>query len=105
MTSKEKLDIARQLSKLGVDIIEAGFPAASNDDLEAVKMIAKEVGNRVEEESGYVPVICGLARCNKRDIDAAWEAVKGAKRLRIHTFIATSEIHLVWLRNAMNVNK
>ncbi|XP_057959342.1 2-isopropylmalate synthase A-like isoform X2 [Malania oleifera] len=93
MTSKEKLDIARGLAKLGVDIIEAGFPAASKDDLEAVKMIAVEVGNDVDGE-GYVPVICGLARCNKNDIDAAWEAVKHAKRPRIHTFIATSEIHM-----------
>lgn len=93
MTSKEKLDIARQLSKLGVDIIEAGFPAASKDDFEAVKMIAKEVGNAVDEE-GYVPVICGLSRCNEKDISAAWEAVKYAKRPRIHTFIATSSIHM-----------
>ncbi|XP_010274930.1 PREDICTED: 2-isopropylmalate synthase A-like [Nelumbo nucifera] len=93
MTSKEKLDIARQLAKLGVDIIEAGFPAASKDDLEAVKTIAMEVGNDVDE-TGYVPVICGLARCNRADIDAAWEAVKHAKRPRIHTFIATSEIHM-----------
>ncbi|KAL7209286.1 hypothetical protein ACSBR1_030926 [Camellia fascicularis] len=93
MTSKEKLDIARQLSKLGVDVIEAGFPASSKDDLQAVKVIAQEVGNAVDE-NGYVPVICGLARCNKRDIDAAWEAVKYAKRPRIHTFIATSEIHM-----------
>ncbi|KAF9609158.1 hypothetical protein IFM89_013548 [Coptis chinensis] len=93
MTSKEKLDVACQLSKLGVDIIEAGFPASLNDDLEAVKIIAKEVGNAVDDD-GHVPVICGLARCNKADIDAAWEAVKHAKRPRIHTFIATSEIHL-----------
>lgn len=93
MTSKEKLDIARQLAKLGVDIIEAGFPAASKDDLEAVKMIAMEVGNAVDED-GQVPVICGLARCNKNDISASWEAIKYAKRPRIHTFIATSEIHL-----------
>ncbi|XP_077218035.1 2-isopropylmalate synthase A-like isoform X2 [Tasmannia lanceolata] len=93
MTSKEKLDIARQLARLGVDIIEAGFPAASRDDLDAVKMIAKEVGNSISED-GHVPVICGLARCNKSDIDAAWEAVRFAKRPRIHTFIATSEIHL-----------
>lgn len=93
MTSKEKLDIARQLAKLGVDIIEAGFPAASKDDLEAVKMIAQTVGNEVDE-NGYVPVICGLARCNKRDIDASWEAVNYAMRPRIHTFIATSEIHM-----------
>ncbi|KAF7133077.1 hypothetical protein RHSIM_Rhsim09G0032100 [Rhododendron simsii] len=93
MTSKEKVDVARQLAKLGVDIIEAGFPAASKDDLEAVRMIAKGVGNEVDE-NGYVPVICGLARCNKKDIDASWEAVKHAKRPRIHTFIATSEIHM-----------
>ncbi|XVF84454.1 hypothetical protein PTKIN_Ptkin17bG0038400 [Pterospermum kingtungense] len=93
MTSKEKLDIARQLAKLGVDIIEAGFPAASKDDFEAVRTIAKEVGNAVDE-NGYVPVICGLSRCNEKDIKAAWEAVKYAKRPRIHTFIATSGIHL-----------
>ncbi|KAK9665013.1 hypothetical protein RND81_14G084100 [Saponaria officinalis] len=93
MTPKQKLEIARQLARLGVDIIEAGFPAASNADLEAVKTIAMEVGNMVDED-GYVPVICGLSRCNKADIDAAWEAVKYAKRPRIHTFIATSEIHM-----------
>lgn len=93
MTSKEKIDIARQLAKLGVDIIEAGFPAASKDDFEAVKMIAKEVGNAVDVE-GYVPVICGLSRCNEKDIRTAWEAVKYAKRPRIHTFIATSAIHM-----------
>ncbi|KAE8685608.1 2-isopropylmalate synthase 1 [Hibiscus syriacus] len=80
-------------SKLGVDIIEAGFPAASKDDFEAVMTIAKEVGNGVYE-SGYVPVICGLSRCNEKDIKTVWEAVKYAKRPRIHTFIATSGIHL-----------
>ncbi|KGN57885.1 2-isopropylmalate synthase 2, chloroplastic [Cucumis sativus] len=93
LTVKEKLDIARQLAKLGVDIIEAGFPAASKEDFEAVKMIAKEIGNAVDED-GYVPVICGLSRCNEKDIRTAWEAVKYAKRPRIHTFIATSEIHM-----------
>ncbi|KAG2726100.1 hypothetical protein I3760_01G096700 [Carya illinoinensis] len=93
LTSKEKLDIARQLSKLGVDIIEAGFPASSKDDFEAVKAIAKEVGNAVDKD-GYVPVICGLSRCNEKDIRTAWEAVKYAKRPRIHTFIATSAIHM-----------
>lgn len=93
MTTKEKLDIARQLSKLGVDIIEAGFPASSEADLEAVRLIAIEVGNN-GDKNGHVPVICGLARCNKNDIDKAWEAVKGAKYPRIHTFIATSEIHM-----------
>lgn len=93
LTSKEKLDIAKQLAKLGVDIIEAGFPNASPDDLEAVRTIAKVVGNEVDE-NGYVPVICGLARCNKRDIDAAWEGVRHALRPRIHTFIATSSVHM-----------
>lgn len=98
MTPGEKLEIARQLALLGVDIIEAGFPASSKADLEAVKMIAVEVGNDVDEE-GYVPVICGLSRCNKADIEAAWEAVKYARRPRIHTFIATSEIHMKYKLN------
>jgi 2-isopropylmalate synthase len=61
LTSKEKLDIARQLAKLGVDIIEAGFPVASPDDLDAVRRIAMDVGNNVDAD-GYVPVICGLSR-------------------------------------------
>ncbi|XVE81133.1 hypothetical protein DITRI_Ditri15bG0038200 [Diplodiscus trichospermus] len=93
LTSKEKLGIARPLAKLGVDIIEAGFPAASEDDFEAVKTIAKEVGNAIEE-NGYVPVICGLSRCTEDDIRTTWEAVKYAKMPRVHTFIATSGIHL-----------
>lgn len=92
MTTKEKLDVARKLAKLGVDIIEAGFPASSEADFEAVRLIAEEIGNN--SDGDYVPVICGLARCNKRDIDKAWEAVKCAKRPRVHTFIATSEIHM-----------
>ncbi|KAJ6794912.1 putative 2-isopropylmalate synthase A [Iris pallida] len=93
MTSPEKLAVARQLSRLGVDVIEAGFPASSPDDLEAVRSIALEVGN-TPEEGGHVPVICGLARCNARDIDRAWEAVRGARKPRVHVFIATSDIHL-----------
>ncbi|CAN6448889.1 unnamed protein product [Victoria cruziana] len=93
MTSKEKLDIARQLSRLGVDIIEAGFPIASKDDFEAVRSIARDVGNAVTDD-GYVPVICGLARCNKPDIEASWDAVRHALRPRVHVFIATSDIHL-----------
>ncbi|KAK9265479.1 hypothetical protein L1049_001703 [Liquidambar formosana] len=93
MTVEQKLKIAHQLAKLGVDIIEAGFPASSNQDRQAVQLIAEEVGNTVDED-GHVPVICALARCTKDDIDAAWEAVKHARKPRIHTFIATSEIHM-----------
>ncbi|WIA37513.1 hypothetical protein OEZ86_014425 [Tetradesmus obliquus] len=93
LTSKEKLDIAKQLAKLGVDIIEAGFPIASPDDFEAVRAIAMEVGNDVQED-GYVPVICGLSRTKFADLERAWDAVRHAKRPRVHTFIATSEIHM-----------
>jgi 2-isopropylmalate synthase len=91
LTSNEKLEIARGLARLGVDIIEAGFPAASPDDLEGVRRIALEVGN---DSGGNVPIICGLARTTISDIDAAWEAVRHAKRPRIHTFLATSPIHM-----------
>ncbi|MBM2848868.1 MAG: 2-isopropylmalate synthase, partial [Anaerolineales bacterium] len=93
MTSAEKLEVARALSRLGVDIIEAGFPAASPDDLEAVRRIALEVGVPSSTRP-KPPVICGLARASKHDIDKAWEAVKQAARPRIHTFLATSEIHM-----------
>src|SRR5512138_404401 len=92
MTSIEKMEVARALAKLGVDIIEAGFPAASPDDLEAVKRIAQEVGNPAD--GSKAPIICGLARATKSDIDKAWEAIRGAKHPRIHTFLATSEIHM-----------
>ncbi len=88
LTSAEKLEIARQLARLGVDIIEAGFPAASPDDLKAVQRIAQEVGT----QDG--PVIAGLARAHKSDIDKAWEAVQYAAKPRIHTFLATSDIHM-----------
>jgi 2-isopropylmalate synthase len=97
LTSAEKLEIAHGLARLGVDVIEAGFPAASPDDLEAVRRIAIEVGNPPEGESALaklVPVICGLARTTHKDIDAAWEAVQHAQRPRIHTFLATSPIHM-----------
>ena len=95
MTSAEKLEVARSLARMGVDIIEAGFPAASPDDLEAVRRIAVEVGNPPKAESdARVPVITGLARANKSDIDKAWEAVKDAQKPRIHTFLATSAIHM-----------
>jgi 2-isopropylmalate synthase len=95
MTSAEKLEVARALARLGVDIIEAGFPAASPDDLEAVRRIALEVGNPPRgQEQAKVPVIAALARANKADIDKAWEAIQGAAHPRIHTFLATSEIHM-----------
>jgi len=95
LTSTEKLEIAEQLARLGVDIIEAGFPAASPDDLRSVQRVAQVVGQAVGgEERRHVPIICGLARTVKRDIDAAWEAVKPAMYPRIHTFIATSDIHM-----------
>jgi len=84
----EKLTIARALARLGVDIIEAGFPFASPGDFEAVQQVAKTVG----DENG--PVICGLARAIKNDIKAAAEALKPAAKARIHTFISTSDIHL-----------
>jgi len=92
MTSAEKLEVGRALARLGVDIIEAGFPAASPDDLEAVRRIAVEVG--VTDDGTRPPVICGLARATRGDIEKAWEAVRLAARPRIHTFLATSEIHM-----------
>jgi 2-isopropylmalate synthase len=93
LTSKEKLEIAKNLAKLRVDIIEAGFPIASLDDFKAVQQIAREVGNAVADD-GYVPVICGLSRTKIPDLDAAWDAVKDAKLPRVHTFIATSPVHM-----------
>jgi 2-isopropylmalate synthase len=88
MTRDEKLEVARQLARLKVDIIEAGFPAASPGDWEAVDAIAREIGT----PDG--PVICGLARAKREDIDACWSAIKGAAKPRIHTFLSTSDIHL-----------
>jgi len=85
MNTEEKLLLARQLEKLGVDIIEAGFPIASEGDFEAVKLIAKEIKKSQ---------VAGLARANKTDIDRAWQAIKGAAFPRIHTFISSSDIHL-----------
>ncbi len=92
---EEKMEIARQLSRLGVDICEAGFPIASPGDFEAVRRIATEVGPLTENrKSGQPMVIAGLARANEKDIDRAYDAVKVAPRHRIHTFLATSDIHL-----------
>jgi 2-isopropylmalate synthase len=84
LNATEKLEIAHQLARLGVDVIEAGFPIASPGDFESVQAIAREI---------HGPVICGLARCNSADIDRAAEAVKDAQRGRIHVFLATSAIH------------
>jgi len=85
MTRDEKVRIARQLEKLGVDVIEAGFAAASPGDAEAIRTIAETIQNST---------VCSLARANERDIHAAGGAIKPAKSGRIHTFIATSPIHM-----------
>jgi 2-isopropylmalate synthase len=91
----EKVEIARQLSRLGVDICEAGFPIASPGDFEAVRRVAEEVGPLIEgRKSGQPMVITGLARANREDIQRAYDAIKVAPRHRIHTFLATSDIHL-----------
>jgi 2-isopropylmalate synthase len=90
MNPEEKLMIARQLEKLGVDIIEAGFPIASDGDFNAVRQIAKEIKKCQ---------IAALARANKIDIDRAWQAVKSAAQPRIHTFISSSDIHLKYQLN------
>jgi 2-isopropylmalate synthase len=85
LNTTEKLEIAHQLARLGVDVIEAGFPITSPGDFEAVEAIAREVEG---------PVICGLARTSSQDIEAAWNAVRDSQRPRIHTFISTSDIHI-----------
>ncbi len=85
MTKEEKVRIARHLERMGVDVIEAGFPAASNGDFEAVKAVADTVKDSV---------VCGLARAIETDINRAGEALRGANAARIHTFIATSPIHM-----------
>jgi 2-isopropylmalate synthase len=84
MTQPEKLRVARALAELGVDVIEAGFPAASRGDWEAVNAVAREVQG---------PVICGLARCTREDIELAAQALQDAPRRRLHVFLATSAIH------------
>src|SRR3954468_9498403 len=81
----EKLEIAQQLARLGVDVIEAGFPIASPGDFEAVPTIAR---------AGRAPVVAGLARAHAADIERAAEAVRDAERPRVHTFISTSDIHI-----------
>ncbi len=85
MNTPEKLKLARQLEVLGVDILEAGFPIASDDDAHAVRLIATEIRK---------PIIAALARCNPADIERAGQSLKPAERSRIHIFIATSDLHL-----------
>jgi 2-isopropylmalate synthase len=85
LNTQEKVEVAQQLARLGVDVIEAGFPFTSHGDFEAVQAIARQVEG---------PVICGLSRTHKADVDAAWGAIKDAARPRIHTFISTSDIHI-----------
>src|SRR5499427_3159915 len=85
MNILEKLQMARTLDALGVDVIEAGFPIASRGDFAAVEQIAREIRR---------PSIAALARCKREDVERAWEAVRDAERPRIHTFLATSDIHL-----------
>src|SRR6202012_5722656 len=85
LNKQEKLEIAHQLARLGVDIIEAGFPITSPGDFESVQAISREVEG---------PIICGLARTSHQDIEAAWSAVRDAQRPRIHIFLATSDVHI-----------
>src|SRR6202795_1660839 len=85
MNVQEKLRLAQQLDRLGVDVIEAGFPIASDGDFEAVQSIAASLRR---------PIIAGLARACTGDVDRAWQALQGAARPRIHVFLATSDIHL-----------
>src|SRR5690554_1338833 len=84
MTLREKLRVAKALAELKVDVIEAGFPAASPGDFEAVQAVAEEIEG---------PIVCGLARCHPEDIERAHAALKGAPRRRLHLFLATSAIH------------
>ena len=86
MNHAEKLRIAHQLEILGVDVIEAGFPASSQGDFDSVQAIAKQAGDNIQ--------ICGLARCMEKDIRRCWEAISVAKNPRIHTFRATSDLHM-----------
>ena len=90
MRIEEKIEIAKMLDEMGVDTIEAGFASSNQRDLNAIKEIAKVVKNAE---------VVSLARCNKSDIDAAYEAIKDAKKKKIHTFIATSDIHMKYKLN------
>ena len=85
MSLEEKLQISRLFDQIGIDIIEAGFPAASKGDFESVSEVSKILRTSIP---------CGLSRHIKKDIDACYEALKSAKRFRIHTFISTSSLHM-----------
>src|SRR6266516_752767 len=85
LSGPEKLEIAEQLARLGVDVIEAGFPASSGGEFEAVRRIAQSVKG---------PVIAALCRAGDADIDRAWEAIAEAQRARLHVFISTSDVHM-----------
>ena len=85
LNQKQKLEIALQLAKLGVDVIEAGFPCSSPGDAQAVRMVAQEVKG---------PTIAGLARAVKQDIDICWESIREAEHPRIHVFLGSSDIHV-----------
>src|SRR5256714_3127626 len=88
MNTLEKLEMARQLARLQVDVIEAGFPISSDEDFEATREVAKQVGTL-----DNAPTICGLSRVGLADIDRCWEAVKNPRRPRIPTFSPTSGLH------------
>ena len=87
LSARDKLEIAKQLEKLGVDAIEAGFPISSPGDFEAVQLIAREIKGST---------VCALAHANAEAVDSAWEAIKGAKQPRIHVFLSASDIHLLY---------
>src|SRR5881227_885906 len=87
MTHEEKLEVAELLDTMGVDVIEAGFPIASDGDFHAVREIAQRTRNAV---------VCGLSRAAPKDIDRCAEAIKPARKRRIHTFISTSPVHMKW---------
>ena len=86
MTAEEKLEIARKLERLNVDIIEAGFPVNSEAELQAVKTITREI---------RTPIICALSHANANAVDKAWEALKEAREPRIHVFLSSSDTHIM----------
>ena len=104
MTGEEKVSIAKSLSRLGVDVCEAGFPIASNGDFEAVKAVAETAGHLTEgrDPASKTMRIAGLSRANEKDIARCYDAVRHAPLHRVHTFIASSEIHL---KHKLNITR